>query len=258
MESILLEQKNNVATVTINRAAAMNAFNYDTLCELERVVEALRLNPDVRVVVFKGAGDKAFSVGADLKERKTLTEQQVRRNVYKIGEVFAAVEKLPQPTVAAMNGYAFGGGMELALSCDFRIAIDEAVMGLTETSLGIIPGAGGTQRLPRLIGEAKAMELILTAKRLTAHEALQYGVITKTCSREAFHDTVQGFVDSMLANGPIALQQAKYAIKNGMNADLHTGLQIERKAYEITIPTEDRVEALIAFSEKRKPVFKGK
>ncbi|RDI47843.1 enoyl-CoA hydratase-related protein [Falsibacillus pallidus] len=258
MESILLQQKNHMAAVTINRADAMNAFNYDTLCELEEVVDALRLNPDVRVVVFKGAGSKAFSVGADLKERKTLTEQQVRRNVYKIGEVFSAVEKLPQPTIAAMNGYAFGGGMELALSCDFRIAVEEAVMGLTETSLGIIPGAGGTQRLPRLIGEAKALELILTAKRLTAEEALHYGVVTKVCSREEFEKTIADFADSMLANGPIALQQAKYAIKNGMNADLNTGLQIERKAYEITIPTEDRVEALLAFSEKRKPVFKGR
>ncbi|WP_433748742.1 enoyl-CoA hydratase-related protein [Falsibacillus pallidus] len=258
MESILLQQKNHMATVTINRSEAMNAFNYDTLCELEEVVDALRLNPDVRVVVFKGAGSKAFSVGADLKERKTLTEQQVKRNVYKIGEVFSAVEKLPQPTIAAMNGYAFGGGMELALSCDFRIAVEEAVMGLTETSLGIIPGAGGTQRLPRLIGEAKALELILTAKRLTAEEALQYGVVTKVCSREEFEKTITDFADSMLSNGPIALQQAKFAIKNGMNADLNTGLQIERKAYEITIPTEDRVEALLAFSEKRKPVFKGR
>ncbi|RLQ97269.1 enoyl-CoA hydratase-related protein [Falsibacillus albus] len=258
MNSIILEQKNNVAFVTINRAHAMNAFNYETLCELENVVEALRINPDVRVVVFLGSGEKAFSVGADLKERKTLTEQQVKRNVYKIGEVFSAVEQLPQPTIAAMNGYAFGGGMELALACDFRIAVEEAVMGLTETSLAIIPGAGGTQRLPRLIGEAKAMELILTAKRLPAEEAYQYGLVTKVCQRSVFFETIQEFVHTILANGPIALQQAKYAIKNGMNADLHTGLQIERKAYEMTIPTEDRVEALIAFGEKRKPVFKGK
>ena len=118
-------------------------------------------------------------MGADLKERKTLTDLQVRRNLYKIGEVFTAVENLPQPTIAMMNGFAFGGGMELALACDFRIAADTAVMGLTETGLAIIPGAGGTQRLPRLIGEAKALELILTARRLTAVEALDYGVVTK-------------------------------------------------------------------------------
>ncbi|WP_409253372.1 enoyl-CoA hydratase-related protein [Bacillus sp. SCS-153A] len=258
METILLEQREHLGIVTINRPEAMNAFNYDTLTELESVVESIRINPDIRVVVFTGAGEKAFSVGADLKERKTLTEQQVRRNVNKIGDVFNSVSTLPQPTIAAMNGYAFGGGMELALACDFRIAVSGTTMGLTETSLAIIPGAGGTQRLPRLIGESKAMELILTAKRLKSEEALQVGMVTKVASEESFMEDVLAFANDMLANGPIALQQAKFAIKNGMNTDLQTGLQIERKAYEITIPTEDRVEALVAFSEKRKPQFKGK
>jgi len=258
MGMILLEQKNHLAIVTLNRADSMNALNYDLLSELGEVVESIRINPDVRVVVFRGAGDKAFSVGADLKERKTLTEQQVKRNVFKIGEVFNAVESLPQPTIAAMNGYAFGGGMELALACDFRIASENALMGLTETSLAIIPGAGGTQRLPRLIGESKALELILTAKRLTAWEAKEMELLTNIASQKTFMDEVHNLANAMLANGPIALKQAKYAIKTGMNADLHTGLQIERKAYEITIPTEDRVEALIAFGEKRKPEFKGK
>jgi enoyl-CoA hydratase len=258
MESILLEQKGHVATVTINRPEAMNAFNYDTLNELQQVVEALRINPDIRVVIFTGSGEKAFSVGADLKERKTLTEQQVIRNVYKIGEVFQSVATLPQPTIAAMNGYAFGGGMELALACDFRIAVASTTMGLTETSLAIIPGAGGTQRLPRLVGESKALELILTAKRLTSEEAFNIGLVTKVVEKENFLGEVHAFVEPMLVNGPIALQQAKFAVKNGMNTDLQTGLQIERKAYEITIPTEDRVEALLAFSQKRKPEFKGK
>ncbi|TDL35374.1 enoyl-CoA hydratase [Jeotgalibacillus sp. S-D1] len=258
MEKILLEQKDHLAIVTLNRPDSMNAFNWDTLMELEQIVESLRINPDVRVVVFTGAGEKAFSVGADLKERKTLNEQQVRRNVNKIGEVFSAVEALPQPTIAAMNGHAFGGGMELALACDFRIATEKAMMGLTETSLAIIPGAGGTQRLPRLIGESKAMELILTAKRLTAAEAQEWGVVTRTAPQETFWKEVNNLAEAMLANGPVALLQAKYAIKTGMNADLNTGLQIERKAYELTIPTEDRIEALIAFGEKRKPQFKGK
>ncbi len=258
MENIVVDVKNYVANVTINREEAMNAFNYETLCDLAKEVELLRTNPNVRVVIFQGAGERAFSVGADLKERKSLSEQEVRRNVYKIGEVFAAIEKLPQPTIAAMNGYAFGGGMELALSCDFRVAVIDAVMGLTETSLAIIPGAGGTQRLPRLIGEAKAMELILTAKRMTAEEALQYGVVTKVVKRDTFMNEVNELANRILANAPIAVQQAKFAIKNGMNADLHTGLEIERKAYELTIPTEDRVEALQAFAEKRKPNFRGR
>ncbi len=258
METIRYEQKGNLAVVTLDRPGAMNAFNYELLVDLGQITESIRINPDIRVVLFTGAGDRAFSVGADLKERKTLTEWQVKRNLYKIGEVFTAVENLPQPTIAMMNGFAFGGGMELALACDFRIAADTALMGLTETGLAIIPGAGGTQRLPRLIGEAKALELILTARRLTAAEALDYGVVTKVAVAEDLERETTAFAESILANGPIALQQAKFAVKHGMNVDLQTGLAIERKAYEITIPTEDRIEALNAFSEKRKPVFKGK
>ncbi|RST75187.1 enoyl-CoA hydratase [Siminovitchia acidinfaciens] len=258
MKNIRLDVQDFIATVTINRPDSLNAFNYETLCELGETAELLKTDRNVRLVIFKGAGKKAFSVGADLKERKTLSEQEVRRNVHKIGDVFHAIEKLPQPTVAAMNGHAFGGGMELALACDFRIAVKEAMMGLTETSLAIIPGAGGTQRLPRLIGKAKAMELILTAKRMTAEEAHTYGVITNIAEQEELMAKVMELAASILANGPIAVQQAKYAIKTGMNADLQTGLEIERKAYELTIPTEDRLEALQAFSEKRKPVYQGK
>ncbi|MER2090492.1 MAG: enoyl-CoA hydratase-related protein [Sporosarcina sp.] len=258
METVRYEQQGNLAYVTLNRPGAMNAFNYDMLVELGQITESIRINPDIRVVIFTGSGDRAFSVGADLKERKTLTDLQVKRNIYKIGEVFTAIENLPQPTIAMMNGFAFGGGMELALSCDFRIAADTALMGLTETGLAIIPGAGGTQRLPRLIGEAKALELILTARRLSAGEALGYGVLTKIAAPENLVQETADFADTILANGPIALQQAKFAIKHGMNVDLQTGLAIERKAYEITIPTEDRIEALNAFAEKRKPAFKGK
>jgi enoyl-CoA hydratase len=258
MEAIHYEQKGNLAFVTLDRPGAMNAFNYDMLVELGQITESIRINPDIRVIIFTGSGDRAFSVGADLKERKTLTDLQVKRNLYKIGEVFSAIENLPQPTIAMMNGFAFGGGMELALACDFRIAADTALMGLTETGLAIIPGAGGTQRLPRLIGEAKALELILTARRMSAAEALGYGVLTKIAAPENLVQETADFADSILANGPIALQQAKFAVKHGMNVDLQTGLAIERKAYEVTIPTEDRIEALNAFSEKRKPVFKGK
>ncbi|ARD49032.1 enoyl-CoA hydratase [Sporosarcina sp. P37] len=258
MQEITYEQRDSVAYVMLNRPESMNAFNFQMLLELGQVVEGIRIDPEVRAVVFLGSGDRAFSVGADLKERKTLTEAQVRRNLNKIGDVFTMIDQLPQPTIAAINGFAFGGGMELALACDFRIAADSAVMGLTETGLAIIPGAGGTQRLPRLIGEAKAMELILTARRIAADEALRIGLVTQTVPLASLEDTVSKFLDSLLANGPVAVQQAKFAIKQGMMADLQTGLAIERKAYEMTLPTEDRVEALIAFSEKRKPVFKGK
>ncbi|MDG0032688.1 enoyl-CoA hydratase-related protein [Priestia sp. Y58] len=258
MSSISYEIKGHVAHVILNRPEAMNAFNYDMLKELEEVIEGIRIQKDIRVVTFKGAGEKSFSVGADLKERKTLSDQEVKRNIYKIGEVFSKIEQLPQPTIAIINGYAFGGGMELALACDFRIASTEALMGLTETSLAIIPGAGGTQRLPRLVGEAKAMELILTAQRLSASEAKECGLVTKVTPGYEIEETIDIFISLLLKNGPIALQQAKFAIKEGMKADLQTGLQIERKAYELTIPTEDRLEALQAFAEKRRPSFKGK
>lgn len=258
MEQILVNIENHIAVVTINREESLNAFNYETLLELQSKVEEIRVNPEIRAVIFIGTGEKAFSVGADLKERKNLTDEQVKRNLYKINEVFNSIDQLSQPTIAAINGFAFGGGMELALACDFRIAANTAVMGLTETSLAIIPGAGGTQRLPRLIGQTKALELILTARRLTADEAFRYGILTNVVERRQLLPESIAFCTGLLVNGPIALQQAKFAIKNGMNTDLSTGLQIERKAYEVTLPTEDRVEALQAFAEKRKPVFKGK
>lgn len=246
----------NLAVVTLNRPEVFNCFNYETLLQLEEAVEDIRTNEEVRAVIFTGSGDKAFCAGADLKERKTLTDQQVKRNLFKIGEVFTKIDALPQPTIAAINGYAFGGGMELALSCDFRIIADGTSVGLTETGLGIIPGAGGTQRLPRIIGEAKALELILTARKITSEQAAAYGLALKTAPNAL--EAAKELAEEILKNAPIALQQAKFAVKQGMNADLQTGLHIERKAYEVTIPTEDRLEALAAFSEKRKPVFKGK
>ncbi|PLR97761.1 enoyl-CoA hydratase-related protein [Bacillus sp. T33-2] len=258
MKNILYEVKGQIGVVTLNRPEAMNAFNYDTLAELQQTVELIRVSQEARVVIFTGAGDKAFSVGADLKERKSLSEEEVKRNIYKIGEVFTAIDNLPQPTIAAINGYAFGGGMELALACDFRVSGRGTLMGLTETGLAIIPGAGGTQRLARLIGQARALELILTARKITAEEALAYQLLNKVTEKGELMEACANLASEMLNNGPIALQQAKFAVKQGLNADLQTGLHIERKAYEITIPTEDRLEALQAFSEKRKPVFKGK
>ena len=258
MSKVLYSVENHIAFVTINRPDVLNCFDFETLQQLAEVVNQIELDPDVRVAIFTGAGEKAFSAGADLKERKTLTQQEVRRNVKAIRDVFNHIAELPQPTIAAINGYAFGGGFELILACDFAIAVPEAKVGLTETSWGIIPGAGGTQRLPRLIGEMKAKELIFTAKKLTAQEAYDWGILTKVVSDENVVEASISFAGEMLKNGPIALKQAKYAICNGMNVDIQTGLKIESKAYELTIPTEDRLEALAAFSEKRKPVFKGR
>lgn len=258
VKNILLEVKNHIAYVTLNRPDVLNCFNYDTLVQLGEVVAQVSTNEDVRVVIFTGAGDKAFSAGADLKERKSLSEADVRRNVKKIRDVFQAVADLPQPTIAAINGFAFGGGFELLLACDFRISVEQANLGLTEVSWGIIPGAGGTQRLTRLIGEMKAKELILTARKISAYEAYHCGILTKVVSKNSLMATCEKLAVEILQNAPIAVRQAKLAIQQGVGTDITTGLEIESRAYEVTIPTSDRLEALAAFSEKRKPVFTGK
>ncbi len=258
MKSISFRIENYIAYVTINRPEVLNCFNYDTLSQLQQVVDELHIAENVRVVIFTGAGDKAFSAGADLQERKTLTTQEVRRNVRAIRDVFNGIANLPQPTIAAVNGHALGGGFEWLLACDFAMAVNEALLGLTETSWAIIPGAGGTQRLPRIIGEMKAKEMILTAAKITAKEAAALGIILKAVSREALLDECESLAMRIMQNGPVAIRQAKYAITQGMNTDLQTGLAIESKAYELVIPTEDRLEALQAFSEKRQPAFQGK
>lgn len=257
MELVQLEKDNYIGKITINRPEQLNTFNYQALKELGEVLEEVKLSKDIRVVIVTGAGEKAFSAGADLKERRTLSEKEVRRNVTKIRDVFTELEELPQPSIAAINGYALGGGFELALACDFRIAVNDAVLGLPEVSWAIVPGGGGTQRLTRLIGISRAKEWILTARKYKAEEAAEIGAINKAVPKEKLWDEVNTLAEEILANGPLAVQQAKYAINNGANADLYTGMKIESQAYEMIIPTKDRVEALEAFREKRPPNFKG-
>ncbi|KIL37339.1 enoyl-CoA hydratase [Cohnella kolymensis] len=252
------EQSGHIGYIRFNRPEAMNALNYETLTALGEIIETIEQNPrDIRAVIVTGEG-RAFCAGADLKERGLLSEQQVRRSVKKIQQVFSALERLPQPTIAAINGFAFGGGLELALACDFRYAIRDAKMGLTEVSLGIIPGAGGTQRLPRLIGQAKAKELILTARKINAAQAYELGMLNGVADyQEQLKQMTEGLAGEILANAPLAVYQAKFAISKGLNTDLQTGMDIESKAYEVIIPTKDRLEALQAFREKRPPQFTG-
>ncbi|MGE6377485.1 enoyl-CoA hydratase-related protein [Peribacillus muralis] len=258
MSNVIYEMNNQIGYITVNRPEVLNCFDYETLSELQKVIDGIYLDSDIRVVIFTGAGEKAFSAGADLKERKSLNDGEVRRNVKLIRDVFTSIAGLPQPTIAAVNGYALGGGFEWLLSCDFAIAAEGVSLGLTETSWAIIPGAGGTQRLPRLIGEMKAKELIFTAKKLTAEEALQLGILLEVVPRGQLQSACEGLAAAIMKNGPIAVNQAKYAISQGLNTDLQTGMAIEGKAYELTIPTQDRLEALRAFSERRKPQFTGK
>lgn len=255
---VLEERRDQVVVLTLNRPEVMNSFNFGLLRSLKERIDAIQFDPDVRVVIVTGAGDKAFCAGADLKERATYSDQQVREFIFTIRNLFTFIEYLNKPVIAAVNGIALGGGTELALACDIRIASRNASMGLTETRLAIIPGAGGTQRLPRLVGRGKAKELIFTGRRVDAQEALEIGLVNKICPPEALMEECRAMAAAICETGPIAIQQAKYAINYGLETDLHTGLAIESNAYWVTIPSEDRLEGLAAFREKRKPVYKGK
>ena len=186
-----------------------------------------------------------------------MSQDEVRLYIQTIRNVFTGVEELPKPVIAAVNGYAFGGGLELALACDIRLASTNAIVGLTETSLAVIPGAGGTQRLPRIVGLARAKEMILRARRINAQEGLEYGLFLDVVDPEQLLKRAGEIAGEIATNGPVALAQAKYAINKGVEVSLPVGLAIESNAYAVTIPTKDRIEGLTAFREKRKPMYKG-
>jgi enoyl-CoA hydratase/carnithine racemase len=257
-EVLLSREEEGILTLTLNRPEVMNSLNFELLHRLRDRVDQVRHRRDVRVIVITGAGEKAFCSGADLKERAGLPPEKVKEFIFTIRNLFTAIEQLGMPVIAAVNGVALGGGTELALACDIRIASTAATLGLTETRLAIIPGAGGTQRLPRLIGRGKAKELIFTGRRVEAAEALQIGLVNRIVPPEALIDECRRMAAMICETGPIAIEQAKYAINHGLETDLATGLAIESAAYWVTIPTEDRLEGLTAFREKRKPVYKGK
>jgi enoyl-CoA hydratase/carnithine racemase len=255
---LLVEEDAGIATLTLNRPEVMNSFNFSLLHALRDQIESFRFRRDLRVIIITGSGEKAFCSGADLKERATLGPDQVREYIYTIRNLFTSIEELNKPVIAAVNGIALGGGTELALASDIRIASSNASMGLTETRLAIIPGAGGTQRLPRLVGKGKAKELIFTGQRIDAQEALKIGLVNQICEPGDLLAECQKMAAMICETGPVAIEQAKYAINYGLETDMHTGLAIESNAYWVCIPTEDRLEGLTAFKEKRKPVYKGK
>lgn len=256
--TLLIDKQDGICTVTLNRPEAMNSLSLAMLGALHTALDEIAFDPEVRCVIVTGAGEKAFCAGADLKERAGMDPVQVRRCVAQIRGVMDKLENLPMPTIAAVNGAALGGGTELALACDLRVVAETAKMGLTETSLAIIPGAGGTQRLPRLIGRAKAKELIFTARRIDAAECLAIGLANRVVAPALLLEAAHGFAAEIGKNGPVALKAAKRAIDRGMEMDLGNALVLESTCYEMTIPTEDRIEGLAAFREKRKPVYKGK
>jgi enoyl-CoA hydratase/carnithine racemase len=257
-ESILLYEENDgIATLTLNRAKVMNCLNFEILFALREKISEIRFKPEVRVVIITGAGEKAFCAGADLKERATLPPLKVKEYILTIRNLFYEIRNLNKAVIAGVNGIALGGGTELALASDIRVASLNASMGLTETKLAIIPGAGGTQMLPRLIGIGKAKELIFTGRRVDAKEALDIGLVNQICEPENLIGKCNEMAAMICKAGPIAIEQAKYAINYGIETDINTGLAIESNAYWVTIPTQDRLEGLKAFKEKREPVYIG-
>lgn len=255
---VLCEVDEGIATVTLNRPEVMNSFNFAMLRALGEQMAALRFDASVRVVIITGAGDRAFSAGADLKERAGMAPEEVKAFIFTIRRLMDDIENFPRPVIAAVNGVALGGGTELALASDIRLASETATMGLTETRLAIIPGAGGTQRLPRLVGRGMAKELIFTGRRIDARQALQIGLVNHVYPAGDLMEEARCLARDICQSGPVAVEQAKYAINRGLETDMATGLAIESNAYWICIPTEDRTEGLTAFREKRKPNYKGR
>lgn len=256
---VRLERRGAAAVLFLDRPERMNALSRATLRALGGFARELAQDPEVRAIVLTGAGDKAFCAGADLKERKDFTDNDVREQVGLYRTELGSLDRCPKPVIAALNGVAFGGGLELALMADLRTAAPHATLALPETTLGIIPGAGGTQRLPRIVGEARAKEMILFGRRLTAEEALAWGLVNRISPPgvTVLDDTL-AWIAPLLSGAPIALAAALGAIDASFDVPLEAGIALERVFYDETLRSQDRIEALHAFNEKRKPVFQGK
>jgi enoyl-CoA hydratase len=258
LDLVSYRREGDLVWLTIERPEVMNCLSFPTLKRFRLLLEELREDLSIRCILIGGAGEKAFCAGADLKERKTMPMELVPMFVRNIRNLMDDVATMPQPTVAVVQGFAFGGGTELLLSCDLRVADPSAKFGLTETSLAIIPGAGGTQRLPRLIGKSRAKDLILTARRVDAAEAEGMGLVNRVSAPGEVQACATELANAIAANGPVAVRAAKEAVDDGCELPMIEGLEVEAWCYEKTLSTSDRLEALAAFSEKRKPNYEGK
>lgn len=256
-ELVTTRREGGLIWLTISRPEVMNCLSFPTLRRFRTLLAELAEDLSIRCILITGTGEKAFCAGADLKERKSMPIDMVPQFVKNIRLLMDDIEAMPQPTVAVVNGFAFGGGTEVMLACDMRVAVDGARFGLTETALGIIPGAGGTQRLPRLIGKSRAKDLILTARRLDANEAYGMGLVNRVAPIGSLTEVATEVAAAIAANAPVAIRAAKAAVDQGLEVSQADGLVIEANCYALTLNTEDRLEALAAFSEKRKPVFRG-
>ena len=257
-ENINYTVENGIATIDINRPKALNALNLATLTELKDVVEKIAVDKAVQVVIITGAGEKSFVAGADIVEMST--KNAVEGRVWgQVGQnIFTEIENLPQPVIAAVNGFALGGGCELACACDIRYASENAKFGQPEVGLGITPGFGGTQRLTRVVGRGHAKELIYTANIIDAQEALRIGLVNKVVPQAELMDAVMKLAKTITKKAPVAVQLAKAAINRGINCDVVTGISYEAEVFGLCFATADQKEGMKAFIEKRKPTFEGK
>jgi enoyl-CoA hydratase len=258
-DNLLLEiDGDGISTVMINRPKALNALNAATVYELDKVFDELAANPAVKVVIITGSGEKSFVAGADILEMKDKTAIEGRQWGQLAQAVFSKIENLPKPVIAAVNGYALGGGCELAMACDIRIASEKAKFGQPEVSLGIPPGFGGTQRLPRLVGKGRAKELLFTGDMIDAAEAYRIGLANQVVAPEELIGKAKAMAYKILSKAPIAVQVCKSAVNTGLDVDLHSAIAYEAEVFGLCFATEDQKEGMAAFIEKRKATFIGK
>ncbi|PIE74519.1 MAG: enoyl-CoA hydratase [Deltaproteobacteria bacterium] len=256
-ENIIFEIDGSVAKIFFNRPKALNALNNALLSEFENALCEVEKNEEIKVLILTGAGEKSFVAGADITEINKLNALEAKY-FCKLGhDVIGKLQELPIPVIAAVNGFALGGGSEMAMACDFIYASESANFGLPEITLGIIPGFGGTQRLPRLVGKNIAKEMIFTGKMISAKEAMEYGIVNKVCPADELMDTVMKTAKGIAKKGRVSLRAAKYAVNAGMDVDISTGCKIEIDSFSLCINSEDSKEGTSAFLEKRKPEFKG-
>lgn len=255
--NITLERDGAMAVITINRPKELNALNRQTVLELEQVFIALEKDPTVGAVILTGGGDKAFVAGADITEMASM-QAVAARDWARLGQqVFARVENFPRPVIAAINGFALGGGCELAMACDIRIASDKAKLGQPEVSLGITPGFAGTQRLPRLVGKGQAKLLVFSGDAIDAQEARSIGLIDRVVAHEELLSAAKALAGKIIARAPVAVSQAKLAINRGLEMDSEQAYAYEAELFGMCFTTADQGEGMKAFIEKRKPVFQG-
>lgn len=252
MNNLLMEIENEVAIVTINRPKSLNALNSETLKELNELFTEIEGRKDIKVVILTGAGEKSFVAGADISEMVNGTPAQGRAMALLAKETFAKLENMPQVTIAAVNGFALGGGCEISMACDIRVASENAKFAQPEVGLGILPGFGGTQRLPRLIGKGRAKELIFTCDQIDAQEAYRIGLVNKVVPQPELIDFCKKMAAKIMTKGSYAISLAKSAINTGMDTDLANGLTIEADLFAVSFSTNDKKEGMTAFLEKRK------